>query len=656
MRNKLFKYFGLLLLLTTNIIAPLNTAAEAVVNSNYYQQENKKSDNSEKIYQEGVSSTSMSSENNIFNSTTADNRSDTSLGYDPENANPRGPTVKAVASDVITNMYITDYNGNPLNNSLGSWDSFRIYGDFSVPNNQVHAGDTTTITLPEGITFYTTENFEIKDDAGNVVANAVIDPNSKTIVLTYTNFVENNSDVSGSFYFYARVDTTVVKEKTTVNVDIDIDGKSVNAGKVEYDGPGEKNDDPILKYGWIEDGSPRTIGYYLAINYSKKKFENATVTDRIKYEGGQIDKSSFTIYKGSWEWDEGSSDWILGSKVNVTNDYTTNFDPDGKGFSVDLGDISESDGFEIQYKINLNYDPIDGEKFDNHAILSSDKEVIKEVESQVKYQKGGGEAEGYKYKISIHKKDEDGNNLPGAEFEVVRDKTGQVLGKIISDATGYAEINELLKDDYTIKEIKAPTGYQLSNKIIKISADDFNSNKEFSIDVLNKKVENTGIKLQAKKVLTGKTLNAGDFEFVLKDSEGKTIQTKSNDTSGVINFDEIAYDNAGTYNYTISEVAGSQAGMTYDKHEINVEVTVKDIDGKLVATAVYTGDQTFNNSYKAATGINNINNGVSDNKNISLFQKKLPATGDEKSLALIICGMFIILSMVLYIANKKKNK
>nr|MBO1341651.1 hypothetical protein [Enterococcus sp. 665A] len=52
------------------------------------------------------------------------------------------------------------------------------------------AGDAATITLPNTLTFYATESFDAKDREGNVVANAVIDPDTKTVVLTYKDYLE----------------------------------------------------------------------------------------------------------------------------------------------------------------------------------------------------------------------------------------------------------------------------------------------------------------------------------------------------------------------------------------------------------------------------------------------------------------------------------
>lgn len=92
------------------------------------------------------------------------------------------------------------------------WQVFRLNAKFNLPDLMVHEGDTTVITLPEKLKFNQTTEFDIKTGDGNVVAHAVIDGRAKTITLTYTDYTENHSDVSGSF-FYVQMDRDKVDGK-----------------------------------------------------------------------------------------------------------------------------------------------------------------------------------------------------------------------------------------------------------------------------------------------------------------------------------------------------------------------------------------------------------------------------------------------------------
>ena len=114
------------------------------------------------------------------------------------------------------------------------------------------------------------------------------------------------------------------------------------------------------------------------------------------------------------------------------------------------------------------------------------------------------------------------------------------------------------------------------------------------------KAAETKATITAKKVLNGKELEAGKYEFELKKGE-EVVDTATNAADGTVTFKEIEFKTAGDYTYTISEKAGSEAGVTYDtaKHEVKVKVTDNG-QGQLVAT-VPDNNPTFTNTYKAAT-------------------------------------------------------
>ncbi len=82
--------------------------------------------------------------------------------------------------------------------------------------------------------------------------------------------------------------------------------------------------------------------------------------------------------------------------------------------------------------------------------------------------------------------------------------------------------------------------------------------------------------LSAEKVLTGRTLQANEFDFELVNEDGTILQTKANDATGKIYFDALAYDEAGEYHYTIREKKGTDGTITYDTKELAVVVTVTD--------------------------------------------------------------------------------
>ena len=114
------------------------------------------------------------------------------------------------------------------------------------------------------------------------------------------------------------------------------------------------------------------------------------------------------------------------------------------------------------------------------------------------------------------------------------------------------------------------------------------------------KAASTTVNITAKKVLEGKALEAGKYEFELKEGD-KVIGTAKNAADGTVAFEGIEYKEAGEHTYTISEKAGSEAGVTYDKSTHNVTVNVTDNGaGQLVAT-VTDNNPTFTNTYVASS-------------------------------------------------------
>ena len=114
----------------------------------------------------------------------------------------------------------------------------------------------------------------------------------------------------------------------------------------------------------------------------------------------------------------------------------------------------------------------------------------------------------------------------------------------------------------------------------------------------------TSVTLGASKVLNGKSLEDGEFSFALEGEDGTRL-TAGNDANGMVAFPAIQYSETGTYQYTLSEVKGSETGVTYDEAAYAVTVAVEDDgEGSLVATVSYEGGKApvFNNAYQEPEG------------------------------------------------------
>lgn len=102
-------------------------------------------------------------------------------------------------------------------------------------------------------------------------------------------------------------------------------------------------------------------------------------------------------------------------------------------------------------------------------------------------------------------------------------------------------------------------------------------------------------------------LKGNDFKFNLKNSEGKVLQTKTNDKDGNITFNPIEYRSwdLGEHTYTIEEIKGNNNKIDYDNHIETVKVNVEKAgDSELKATVVYDNDgSNFTNKEKKSASL-----------------------------------------------------
>lgn len=169
--------------------------------------------------------------------------------------------------------------------------------------------------------------------------------------------------------------------------------------------------------------------------------------------------------------------------------------------------------------------------------------------------------------------------------------------------------------------------------------------------------------IQANKVLTGKELKDGQFEFELT-YQGNVVDTTKNKADGSVTFKSQSFTSPGKYEYTITEKAGNEAGVTYDKtvHKVTVEVAY-DTNGKLVATVTGNGP-TFTNTYAAKTpptsseekpkpsGDKHEDPKKEEPK--KEVKKELPKTGTAESSAFSVLVGFLLLAASVFLYRTKK--
>ena len=234
------------------------------------------------------------------------------------------------------------------------------------------------------------------------------------------------------------------------------------------------------------------------------------------------------------------------------------------------------------------------------------------------------------FTFDVYKGKMTAEQLAGAK--PVRTATNGADGSVNFDAFSYAKPGTY---EYTIVERKGDLAYVTYDDAVhhavvtvvdnagtlqaSVAYDGADATKPTFTNTYKAKATNSGAIALTKSVDVhdgSYQLKAGDFAFELVGSDGTVLQTQKNDAKGKVYFNELTFDHAGTFPFTVREVqptdgAPGVPGVTYTGKTYTLTYVVKDNnDGKLVVESstvkpsegtengVTPNTMTFANSYQ----------------------------------------------------------
>lgn len=532
-----------------------------------------------------------------------------------------------VSGSIITSASLSTTHFN------SSYSSAQLAMNFALPDGEFHSGDISTIQLPVGFKFVADYDFDVKSSDGATVARAHIDAQAGTMTLTYTNYVESHSGVTGSITASVTTNRDTIGDFGKKQFNLNVDGAIVPVGEVDYEKwAGDNPDEVIAKWGNASNSADGTIAYTIRVNGKGDNISGAVVSDALKSPGMSYVEDSFTVTRGTISLNPDSGSYEMSGGRDVTDQFPVEFGPDRTSFSISLGDIG-TDGFYVRYKVKLNHDPVNQEKFQNTVALSgSNGTVDNSYTNTVVWQTASGEANGYNYSIAINKTDETGAPLAGAVFSVVRDSSGAEVGTITTGADGAGSLGGLLRDAYTVRETTPPEGYTAAADV-HVSADDLNNDaKTATLTIADRKIETVSIPC-VKAWDDGNdrdgTRPASVTVSLLADGRDVAEKTITSDDGWTCSFDGLAkYDASDGHEivYSVQEIdvaEGYTASVTGDAVSgFTVTNTKKDVPG--------TPGDPQDNSSSSQDGPDN-----SQDKS-SMASSALPKTGDDATVPAVL--------------------
>ena len=209
----------------------------------------------------------------------------------------------------------------------------------------------------------------------------------------------------------------------------------------------------------------------------------------MRFTNASYVKDSIKVIKGKFSYETG--EWVFSDRVDVTDQHKITISEDGQSFVIDLGDITDQDQYRIDYKVQLNYEPVDGELLKNEATLKGKEIESKDVTNIAAVQVAGGSGVGYVFTINVHKVDDANQPIKGAKFKVVREANNQVIGEYETDENGNITVNALLKDKYILTETEAPAGFVIKDADTVVNVEDFGTDHAVTKTIVNPKEETT---------------------------------------------------------------------------------------------------------------------------------------------------------------------
>ena len=196
-----------------------------------------------------------------------------------------GVTKSAQAAEVTdyTNNVTITKNGSPLTSdtTVTTNETLAVTSDITFPDSQaINSGDTLTLKLPQELTLITVLNFnviDVKNDKGEVVGTAQVDPNNQTVTVTFSDYFSRLPENKRmSLNFNVRLNNDTVKESGPV---------SFRFGQTDFSFQYKKDDGQAgeyeMKYGYQDKSDPSIVKWRIILNARQDMLRGMVISDNF---------------------------------------------------------------------------------------------------------------------------------------------------------------------------------------------------------------------------------------------------------------------------------------------------------------------------------------------------------------------------------------
>ena len=234
------------------------------------------------------------------------------------------------------------------------------------PDSQkINAGDTLTLDLPKELELTTTLEFPIKHSSGQIVGNAVTDPATGKVKITFTDYFSKNPlNKVMSLTYSVRPNANTLKDSGKYTFKFGKETYQVTYEK--YVGvPGDRE----WKVGYQDKANPKRIKWRVLLNAVQDKLDNLVITDDFSDHGQVLVEDSFRAVRYPTQPSKilnVDELYKLKPTANLTKSavFTRNAAGQITGFSFNLGNVNKESVW-IEYSTELTQDFPKGTKVAN---------------------------------------------------------------------------------------------------------------------------------------------------------------------------------------------------------------------------------------------------------------------------------------------------
>ena len=212
--------------------------------------------------------------------------------------------------------------------------------EISFPDSQqINAGDTLVLDLPKELGLVTKLEFPIVHENGEVIANAVTDPSTQKVTITFTNyFSENYKDKVMTLKYNVRPNAANLPKTGTYYFTFGSTNFTLNYNKDD----GEAGDYE-MKYGYQDPENPNRIKWRIVLNAVQDKLNNMVIKDDFSDSGQVLVEGSLRAVRYATQPEKIPNEAALLKLEPIDNftkkaEFTRNADGGITGFTINFGD------------------------------------------------------------------------------------------------------------------------------------------------------------------------------------------------------------------------------------------------------------------------------------------------------------------------------